>query len=258
MSTDNRQWKYLVSQDLTGLLVDGELGAFLIRLLYDRILDLSIDTFILIRGLHLDDGAAIWRTFLHLRVIHPAVLENWFIIVHVGYEHHDNRGAGVNGAVAVRAARAVVQGGDVQLVFVAIQRDLLAVETDHTGDLLDHELPGRGVAADEAEPHVVAVLVGGDHGGDQGVRSGVLVDVRRINLLRELRLFVVFIFRVYPHRRRASFRRFAWKNKLVLILPFFLHLIILLARLRLYRVFDSTRTKMYCNLYKLSRESLTY
>lgn len=83
------------------------------------------------------------------------------------------------------------------------------MKTNHTRDLLNHELSRRGVPADESKSHVIAVLVGGHHGGDQGVRSGVLVDVRRVNLLGELRLLVVFIFRVYPYCRRAGFRRLA-------------------------------------------------
>jgi len=88
------------------------------------------------------------------------------------------------------------------------------VETNHTCDLLDHELPRRSVPADETEAHVVAILIGRYHRGDQSIRTGILVDVRRINLLRELGFFIVSILRVYPYRRRASLRRLACKAKL--------------------------------------------
>lgn len=201
--------KYLIGQDLAGFFVDSKLCALLIGLLHDRILDLSVDTLVLVGRLYLNDRAAVRRTFLHLRVIHPAILKDRLVVVHVGDKHHDDRGAGVNGLIAIRTACAVVQGGDVQLIFVPIQRDLLPVKTDYARDLLDHELPRRGVPADESESHVIAVLVGGHHGGDQGVRSGVLVDVGRVNLLGELRLLVVFILCVYPHCCRAGFRRLA-------------------------------------------------
>lgn len=199
--------KYLIGQDLAGFFINGKFCALLIRLLHDRILDLSIDAFVLVGRLYLNDRAAVRRTFLHFRVIHPAILEDRFIVVHVGYENHDNRGAGMNSFIAIRTTRAIVQGGDVQLVFIPIQGDFLPVETNYARDLLDHELPRRGVPADESKPHVVAVLVRSHHGGDQGVWPGVLVDVRRVNLLGEFRLLVVFILRVYPHRRRAGFRR---------------------------------------------------
>lgn len=199
---------YLIGQDLTGFFVNGKLCALLIRLLNDRILDLPIDTFVLVSRLYLYDRTAVRRTFLHFRIIHPAIFKHRLIVVHVGYKDHDNRGASVNSFIAIRTTRAVVQGGDVQLIFVPIQRDLLPVKTYHTCDFLDHELPGCSVPADESESHVVAVLVGSHHGGYQGVRSGVLVDVRRVDLLGELWLFVVFILCVYPHCRRAGFRRF--------------------------------------------------
>lgn len=80
------------------------------------------------------------------------------------------------------------------------------METDHTGDLLDYELSRRGVAANESESYIIAVLIGCDHGGDQGVWSGVLVDIRCVNLLGELWLFVVFILRIYPNCRCAGLR----------------------------------------------------
>lgn len=104
---------YLVGQDLTSLFVNGELGALLIGLLDDRILDLSVDTLVLVSSLYLDDRAAVWRALLHFRIIHPAIFEQRLVVVHVGYKDHDNRGAGVNSLSTVRATRPVVQGGDV-------------------------------------------------------------------------------------------------------------------------------------------------
>lgn len=58
-------------------------------------------------------------------------------------------------------------------------------------------------------PDVIAVFVGRHHRGDQRVGPGVLVDIRRVHLLREFRFFVIFVLRVDTNRRRARFRRFA-------------------------------------------------
>lgn len=104
---------YLVGQDLTGLFVNGKLGALLIGLLNDRVLDLAVDTLVLVGSLYLDDGAAVGRTLLHFRIIHPAILEHRLVVVDIRYKDDDYRGAGVDGLIPVRAARAVVQGGDV-------------------------------------------------------------------------------------------------------------------------------------------------
>lgn len=112
--------KYLIGQDLAGFLVNGKLRALLIRLLYDRIFDLPVDPFVLVGRLYLNNRAAVRRALLHFRDITRTILEDRLIVVHVGYENHDNRGAGVNGFIAIRTARAVVQRGDVQLVFVPI------------------------------------------------------------------------------------------------------------------------------------------
>lgn len=102
--------QYLVGQDLTSLFVNGEFGTLLIRLLHDRVFHLSINTLVLVSSLYFDDRTAIRSTFLHLGVIHPAFLEDRFIVVHVGYKDHDDRGAGVNGGIAIRTTRAIIQG----------------------------------------------------------------------------------------------------------------------------------------------------
>lgn len=58
-------------------------------------------------------------------------------------------------------------------------------------------------------PDVIAVFVGRHHRGDQRVGSGVFVDIRGVQLLREFRFFVIFVLRVDTNRGRARLWRFA-------------------------------------------------
>ena len=199
---------------MASLLVYGELGSLLIGLLNDRIFHLPVHALILVRSLHFDHGAPIGRALLHLGIVHAAILEHRLVIVHVGDEHDDDRGAGVGGGLPVGATGTVVECSHVQLVLVPVQRDRLPVKANHTGDLLDHELARRRVAAHESEANVVPVLVGGDHRRDERVRPRVLVHVRRVHLLRELWLLVVLVLRVYAHRSRPRFRRLPCKINL--------------------------------------------
>lgn len=144
------------------------------------------------------DGGADGRSFLDGRVVGGAVGEDGFVVVNVGDEDdHDGRRR-VRGSVGA-AAGAVVDGGHVELVLVAVEVDGAVVQPDDTGQLFDDELTGSGAAADEPEADVVAVLVGRHYGGHQRVGSGVLVHVGRVDALRELGLLVVLVLGVDAH-----------------------------------------------------------
>lgn len=204
---------YLVSGHLTGFLIDGELCSLLIGLLDDGVFDLSVDSLVRVSGLNLDNGTPVRCTLLNLRRVFRAFLEDRLVVVDICYENDHYGGARVDVLLAVRATSSVIESGDVKLVLVPVEGDLLAVQTDDTGYLLYHELTGNRLVADEAETHVVAILVGSDNGRHQSIRTGVLVNVRSVDLLREFRLLVVLVFRVDSHRRGAALGRIAWSKK---------------------------------------------
>lgn len=199
----------LVGRHLAGFLVDSEFRALLVRLLHNRVLHLTVDAFVLVRRLHFDHRAAVRRALLHLRVIRSAVLEHRLVVIDVGDEHHDDGGRCVYRGFAVDTTRAVIQRCHIQLVLIAIQRDAFAVQPDYAGNLLNHKLSAIRAAADKAESDVVAVLVGRDDRRHQRVGSGVLVDVWRVDLLRELRLLVVLVLRVDANGGGSSLGRLA-------------------------------------------------
>jgi len=100
---------------------------------------------------YLEHRTAVRGALFDFGIVFGAFSEHRLVVVDVGYEHHHDRGTRVYGGRAVRAARAVVHRGDVQLVLVPLQWYRFRVQTDHAGDFFDHELAGRGAAPDESE-----------------------------------------------------------------------------------------------------------
>jgi len=79
-----------VGEDFAGLLVDAELGSFLIRLLHDAVLDLTVDALVFVDGVNFDHWAAVRRAFLNLGWVGSAVFEDRFVVVDVGDEDDDD------------------------------------------------------------------------------------------------------------------------------------------------------------------------
>ena len=155
--------KHLVRKQFTGFLINSELCALLVWLLHYRVLHLAIDTFVLIKGMHLDHRTSVWCTFLNLGSIRCTILEHRLVVIDVGYED-DNHSSGsmdvvwINRSSGVDAALAIVHRGHVQLVLVPVQVDLAIDESDHAGVRLNSEQAGSCSAANKSECNSITVL----------------------------------------------------------------------------------------------------
>jgi len=114
----------------------------LVRLLDDGVLELAVHPLVLVHRVDLDHRTPIGRSLLNLRRIGAAVLKDRLVVVHVGDEDDDDGGGGVDGLgvgglAVLHAALAVVHGGDVELVLVALQVDVGADQPDHARVRLD-------------------------------------------------------------------------------------------------------------------------
>ena len=108
-----------VGEDLARLFVDGELGAFLVGLLDDRVLDLTVDAFVGVGGLDAGHGAAVRGALFDFGTVTGTVVEHGLVVVDISDEDdHDSRRCVTRSAAA--AASAVVDGRYVQLVLVPV------------------------------------------------------------------------------------------------------------------------------------------
>lgn len=82
--------KDFVGENLASFFIDGELGAFLVGLLYDGIFNLAVDSFVSIRSLNTDNWRAIGSAFFDLWAICRAFREHGLIVVHVRDEDDNN------------------------------------------------------------------------------------------------------------------------------------------------------------------------
>ena len=212
---------YLVGENLSGFLIDAELGSLLVRLLHDAVLHLTVDALVAINRVDLDDRAAVRRAFLDLGRVGRTIFKDGLVVVDVGDEDDDDGGRRVKRrrvdrrSGAFDAALSVVSGGHVQLVLVAVQHDRTGNKTNDAGVLLDPEQTGSWGPADEPERDAVAVLVRRDDGGHEGVGSGVFVDVGRVHLLRKLGRLVVLILGVDADCGCSGPGRITWKENVV-------------------------------------------
>ena len=227
-----------VGEDLACLLVDAELCPFLIRLLNDAVLDLSVDALVFVDGVNFDHRTAVRRSFLDLWGVRSAVFKDGFVIIDVGDEDDDNSRRSVKrrrvdrSSGTFNATFSVVGGSDVQLVLVAVQHDRSGDQTDDAGVLFDPEKAGCRWSADESESDSVAVFVRCHDRRYEGVRAGVLVDVRGVNLLRKFRRFVVLVLRVNSNCGCTGPRWLAWNYKFIILLKFWaFHLVLIILKL---------------------------
>ena len=130
--------KHFVGEEFSCLLIHVELCAFLVGLLDDGVPHLTIDSLVLVHGVHLDHGAAVGSSLLNLRRVGGAVCEDRLVVVDVGDEddHHRRGGVdcvGLGGGPGLRATFPVIHGRHVELVLVPVQVDGPVDEPDDSG-----------------------------------------------------------------------------------------------------------------------------
>lgn len=76
-------YPYFVSKDFTSFLIDCEFRSLLVGLLDDRVLDLSVDTFVGIGSLDINNRTPIRNPFFDLKTVGAALGENELFIVDI-------------------------------------------------------------------------------------------------------------------------------------------------------------------------------